>query len=52
MENNKRKTFEIIYDSDDWLVRRDEDGELEITTFSDGHWQGAIHITRSGIWEE
>ena len=44
--------LEVIYESDEWVVRRDENGELEITNFLDFHWNGAIHITKDSIWEE
>lgn len=47
-----RKVYEVIYESDDWVVRRDEEGNLEITNFWEGHWNGALHITKDGIWEE
>lgn len=42
--------FEVIYESDEWVVCRDENGELEITNLLD--WNGAIHITKDSIWEE
>lgn len=43
----------IIYDSDNWIVKKDEEGNLSIAYFEDGHWWGELHIDKqNNIWEE
>ena len=44
--------YETIYESENWIVREDERGNLSIAYFEDGHWRGEIHIDQDGIREE
>lgn len=44
--------FKTIYESENWIVREDEEGNLSVAYFEDYHWRGEIHIEQNGIREE
>ena len=42
----------LIYESENWIVRKDGEGNLRIAYFEDGHWRGEIRINEDGVQEE